>query len=285
MEWVSILESAIEHIETHIYEDINEEKVGRQLNISPYYLSKAFHLLTGYTIAKYIRNRRLYLAALDIIDGSKSLIDIAYDYGYDTLESFLKAYYRFHGVTAKETRKNYYKIRVFSRITISVSINGGNCELAPKIEQLPAFVIYGVSRRIDMDKAYDEIPKFSDEICQRYSYLFDGLSPTLYGVCYDVGCDSDSILYYFGVGECNIELPSEVERIIIPEKTWAKFICIGPSPATLHSINSKIFCQWLPKNKEYALDGNFNVELHHSGQNNDNDHYSEIWIPIRKLSP
>lgn len=52
--------------------------------------------MTGYSVAEYIRNRRLYLAALDLKE---------YDYGYETPESFTKAFTRFHGASPTEVKQ------------------------------------------------------------------------------------------------------------------------------------------------------------------------------------
>ena len=49
-------------------------------------------------MSEYIRNRKLYLAALDLKKVDKKVIDVAYDYGYDTPDSFTKAFTRFHGI-------------------------------------------------------------------------------------------------------------------------------------------------------------------------------------------
>ncbi len=53
--------------------------------------------MSGYSIGEYIRNRRLYLSGLEVIKSREKVIDIACKYGYDTPESFTKAFTRFHG--------------------------------------------------------------------------------------------------------------------------------------------------------------------------------------------
>lgn len=56
-------------------------------------------MLCGFTLGDYIRMRRLLLAAEDLMRTDDKVIDIAYRYGYDTPESFSRAFTRFHGVT------------------------------------------------------------------------------------------------------------------------------------------------------------------------------------------
>ena len=55
--------------------------------------------MTGYSVSEYIRNRKLYLAALELKKADRKVIDVALDYGYDTPDSFAKAFTRFHGIS------------------------------------------------------------------------------------------------------------------------------------------------------------------------------------------
>lgn len=66
--------------------------------VSPFYLQKGFKLMTGYSMTEYIRSRRLYLAALDVLADKGSITDLAFKYGYDTPESFSKAFRAFMAV-------------------------------------------------------------------------------------------------------------------------------------------------------------------------------------------
>jgi len=62
--------------------------------------------MTGYSIGEYTRNRKLYLAALDILSGKDNLLEIAFKYGYETYESFNKAFVRFHEITPTGLRRD-----------------------------------------------------------------------------------------------------------------------------------------------------------------------------------
>ena len=62
-------------------------------------------MLCGFTVGEYIRNRRLALAGNEIAASDQKVIDIAMKYGYDSPDSFTKAFTRFHGVTPTAVRK------------------------------------------------------------------------------------------------------------------------------------------------------------------------------------
>ena len=80
MEWIVAIQKAINYIEEHLLEEINYEDVADHVNISSYEFHRAFSFMTGITPTIYIRNRRLSLAAKEIIDTDAKIIDIAFKY-------------------------------------------------------------------------------------------------------------------------------------------------------------------------------------------------------------
>ena len=88
MEWTESLRSAIAYMEEHLLDDISADDVAEAVHISSFYLQKAFRIMTGYSVGEYIRYRRLYLAALDVIAEKEKIIDLAYKYA-DSMECLL----------------------------------------------------------------------------------------------------------------------------------------------------------------------------------------------------
>ena len=125
MEWVATIQKAIKYIEDHLLKDINYEDVAKYVNTSSYEFHRTFSFLTGFTISSYIRNRRLSLAAIELMETDDKIIDIALKYGYETSESFTKAFSRFHGVAPKYVKENSVKLKLFNPIVIKLYIEGG----------------------------------------------------------------------------------------------------------------------------------------------------------------
>lgn len=86
LNWTEGLINAIDYIETHLIdgEVLDQNTIARQAYSSPDNFRKVFHLITGYTIGEYIRNRRLSLAGEELISSNRTVTDIALEYGYDT---------------------------------------------------------------------------------------------------------------------------------------------------------------------------------------------------------
>ena len=123
MNWIQSLSKAIHYIENHLTEDINIEDVAHHAYTSSSHFQLIFHVIIGMTVGEYIRNRRLSLAALELIQSNTKIIDVAMRYQYDTQESFSKAFTRFHGVPPSKVQ--WGKIKLFQPLTINVTIQGG----------------------------------------------------------------------------------------------------------------------------------------------------------------
>ncbi|MCL2058770.1 MAG: AraC family transcriptional regulator [Oscillospiraceae bacterium] len=123
MDWVQSLSKALDYIEKHLTDDIGIDEISGRSYASSSHFQLVFHLVTGMTIGEYIRNRRLSLAAQDLMQPNSKIIDVAMRYRYDTQESFSKAFSRFHGTPPSKVQWGNYKS--FDPLAISINIQGG----------------------------------------------------------------------------------------------------------------------------------------------------------------
>ena len=96
---MKLIGDSIQYIENHLLDDISVEDIAKHIGISSFYYQKGFSMLCGFTVSEYVRSRRLALAGNDLATSDAKVIDIALKYGYDSPDSFAKAFTRFHGVT------------------------------------------------------------------------------------------------------------------------------------------------------------------------------------------
>lgn len=66
MEWLTAIKKSIDFMEAHLLDDISADDVAAEIFMSPFYFQRGFKILTELTPSEYIRNKRLYLAALDV---------------------------------------------------------------------------------------------------------------------------------------------------------------------------------------------------------------------------
>ena len=298
MEWLTCIRNTIDYIEKHLEENISAQDVAGQVNISPFFLQKGFSLMTGYGIAEYIRNRRLYQAALDLQKTDSKVIDIALRYGYETPESFSKAFQRFHGATPLQVRDGA-EIQDFLPLKINISVFGGHHMINCKITPMFPFRVIGFQKIFNNETAYAEIPKFWDELCEKYAnHVYAGNPPANpyeqaivdncigeYGICID-DIGNGQFRYLVAGRYTGGEVPEGMVLYEFPQCEWAIFNCYGPLPDAMQSMNTRIFREWLPGNPEYELCGNANVEWYDSinGEKSDPNYHTAIWVPVKRKS-
>lgn len=284
MNWIEDVNKTLEYIENNILDDISVEKIAKVVNISPFYLQKGFSLIVGIGIKEYVRNRRLFLSALELGTGKSKVIDIAYKYSYETPESFTKAFTRFHGVSPSAIIKDRSKIKVFLPIHIELDIKGGY-SMNAKIEKMKEFGVIGFRKSFNIETSYNDIPLFWNEIMQtefspELKEIIKKFKIGELGLCH--GCGMDFDYFICGFYDNSLEsIPEGLEVLNIQSYDWAKFECIGPLPNALQTINTKIFREWLPSNPNYEMADEIDIEWYDCGDTTADDYHSEIWIPVK----
>lgn len=102
-----------EYIESHIYEPITQSQLAKVSGYSQYYASRFFKEATGKTPFEYIRKLRLTKSALVLRDEHKKVIDVAFDFVFDSHEGFTRAFSKEFGITPKEYSKKPKPVPLF----------------------------------------------------------------------------------------------------------------------------------------------------------------------------
>ena len=284
MEWTDAIQSAISFIEQHITDDITAEDVANHVHISSFYFQKGFSMLCGYSVTEYIRNRRLALAGGALAATDMKIIDIAMKYGYDSPDSFTKAFTRFHGVSPAMVRKNDVTIKTFAPLKLEILLKGGYL-MNYKIIDKESFTVLGASKKFEYENCKQEIPMFWQEHYAKGHGQYVG---GMFGINIDEQMGNDSFEYLIAdLYNPNTEITEGFVTRTIPAFTWAVFSCDGPLPTALQDVNTKIFSEWLPALKEYEFAAGYCVEMYDAADKyprgvQDENYHSEIWIPIRK---
>lgn len=290
MDWIANIQRGIDYIEEHITEQIDFEAVAKKAYSSSFHFQRVFGILCGCTLGDYIRMRRLSLAAEDLRQGKEKIIDTALKYGYDSPESFSRAFTRFHGVTPTQARRGC-TVRSFSRLSVKLILNGGNI-MDYRIEKRDAFKVICRKKRVNKpqgDTAAADISAFWQEctkdgeiekIC-RYAN-FENMHGIL-GICFSSEMADSGFPYGIGAEYNGAPVTdSGFDIVEIPAHTYAVFPCRGKMPEAFKNTYMKICSEFFPQSSTYEYGSGIELEVYPSADVQNPDYTCEIWIAVNE---
>ena len=289
MDWITGIQRALDYTEAHLTKETNYEEVAKQACSSAFHFQRMFSMLCGFSLGDYIRMRRLTLAAEELVRTGDKVISIALKYGYDTPESFSRAFLRFHGITPTEARRGA-TIKSFSRLSVKLILSGGNTmdykivkkdELRIVCKKKQVMKPQGDTATADISAFWQECGKNGtiEEIC-KYG-RFDNLGGVL-GICFS-GEMADSEFPY-GIGAEYNGAPlsgTGLEIVDIPAYTYAVFQCRGKMPDAFKKTYQQICTEFFPQSN-YEYGSGVELEVYPSAQVQDPNYTCEIWIAVKE---
>lgn len=275
-DWIEGFQDSIDHIEQNLDRELNIEDIAKKAMLSPFYYQRIFSALCGTTVGEYIRARRMTLAAQELSCSGRKVIDIAMKYGYDSPDSFAKAFQRFHGISPSQARGSGVSLRSFAPLHIKITLEGGNM-LDYKIMEKAPFTVTGIRKRFNSETSYKEIPEFWKE----WMSDMKGLKG-MFGVCSDM----DGKAFDYWIADLYLpweDIPAGCETLQIPGGLWALFPCKGALPESMQKVNTQIWSEWLPALQGYELAGNYSLEFYLPPAKDPSETVSYICIPLKKL--
>ena len=288
MDWITGISKAIDYIEEHITEPTDYARAAKEACSSPFNFQRVFALLCGYTLGDYVRMRRLTLAGEELLSTDAKVIDVALKYGYDSPESFSRAFTRFHGVSPSAVRKGA-AIRSFSRICVKLILTGGSI-MEYRIEKKQAAKV--ICRRREFTKPGDdytnrEIPEFWNECGRNGSiqklcgYIKDSAQfKGLLGVCFSTEMTDSGFPYGIGAEYDGESDPQDFEIVEIPAYTYAVFTVRGRMPDAFRETYRKICTEFFPQSG-YEYGNGVEIEVYPSADVQNPDYTCEIWIAVK----
>ncbi len=298
MDWISGIQNAIDYIEAHLTDEIDYEQVARESFSSAFHFQRVFSILCGFTLGEYIRSRRLSLAGSELAAGNVKVIDIAAKYGYESPESFAKAFLKFHGVTPSQARSGA-ELRAFSRLSIKITLEGGDT-MSYRIEEKPEMLLTGYKKRFTGDPGDKQDQDHNFACSSRLlQYVLEGMSrqfETAYSVLTNFSPNGYDFYYAYQLPDWALEdfdedlgeFARNFEHISIPAGQYLiceTERCMFPSNL-VEELRRKAISQWLPSSG-YALRSAPEINVIHwpfeeGNEEVNNSHYMEIWLPIEK---
>ncbi|MBR2413204.1 MAG: AraC family transcriptional regulator [Clostridia bacterium] len=286
MDWITGIQQAIDYIEDNLTETIDYEEVAKRCYSSSYHFQRVFSILCGYTLGEYIRNRRLTLAGRELATTNAKVIDVAMKYGYESPDSFAKAFQKFHGILPSQARNNGSNLKSFSRLVLKFSLEGGTT-MNYRIVDKESLVLLGHGIKCsgsptNADNTYEETKRHwqkSKDIIRKLK-TFRNDAP----VWYDVYTDfvNDEFTHIIAVDCSASHTEKDLINISIPAHKYAVFetsCCESPDDEWV-LLMKKIVAEWLPTT-QYKISEH--PQINRLFFNDDySERYMEIWIPIEE---
>lgn len=274
------LNEACNYIENNIENEIDIKEIARITNQSTDSINRFFVSMLGITIKEYIRKRRLSLAVYDLQNSDEKITDITFKYGFNSYDSFCKAFLNQHHVTPTQAKNPSCEVNIFPPATFEINVNGAQ-KIKFKICDLKEFEVYGISKNFNCQSSdrfkqekemwSNDYEHYPEKICQGYDGIWYGIFENgKYSIARkkeDVGLDG-------------------LEKIKIKSGKYAVFITDkgGYAGDELSKTHDLIFNSWL-KDTQYNIKREYIIEVFHLATDKAKrrkNRYYEIYIPINE---
>lgn len=272
MDYTNHIANAINYIEDNLQNNIDIADCAKASGYSVYHFVRVFKDVTGLTPADYIRKRRLSEIAKEISDKNEYISEIAFRYGFNSKENFLRAFKTEHSILPTEYKSIKNSLKLYNKFPfqkISFSIT-------PQIVKIAPFCLTVYKS----DENY--IPRFWNK------YNAKGLSLRLSGgtITRDYGVSiwnfaENKLDYYIGIkSEYASGNTNDTIKINISGGLYAVFSTPAANHSdfinTIHTTWNYINNVWLP-DSEYRRTGDYEFECYIEKSRTFSE---DIYIPI-----
>jgi len=236
---------AVEYIEENLKNEIDLYACAKACGYSQYHFLRVFKELTGFTPADYIRKRRISEIAKLICENEEYISEIAFAYGFNSKENFIRAFKAEHNILPKEYKLSRNSLKFYEPLNFDVT----PFRIEPKIIFVKSFSL----------TVYESDENYPPNFWNKYNAkkLSGGRSND------EKGDLSDTQKIYINSGQYAV--------FQTPQSSHAGFV------NNIHRTWDYIYKIWLP-NSEYELTGSYEFESYIEQSRA----FSEkIFIPIR----
>lgn len=292
MDWLNRMNNALDYIEENLLGEIDKQYIAKIACCSEFHFYRLFSFISGISLGEYIRHRRLTMAAFEVQNSSIKIIDLALKYGYESPESFTRAFQKLHGITPTLARNEGVSLKAYPRIAFQISIIGDEA-MDYRIETKEGFKVYGIEGifTTENNENLREIPMFWKKVIDdgRYDKLVksrnnepsNGLCP-VNAICDYRKTGGNSFPYMLFSFLTDKSDTKDYTIVDVPEATWAIFKTkdhlIEETSKEIQDLNKRVYTEWLPTANYEKVDG-YELEMYYKNLKT-GKYYCETWIRV-----
>lgn len=290
MNYLSQVQNGIDFIEANLDFDLSLQEIAQETHISQWHFQRIFKALTNETLKTYIRSRRLANALEKLLTSEQRIIDIALTAGFESQESFTRAFKKAFDMTPNQARKIGNKNLFLKKIEFTSEylehINQ-NISMKPEIVTQKEMILVGMktcfySSDSEKNNIANKLPALWDAFLPRLDEVKNTIQGAGYGVIQQTKEKTDLLEYYAAVQVAELDtLPEGMVSVVIPETQYASFVHKG-HVQTLDNTVNYIYSSWLMQS-QYRHSYGADLEIYGDGYIPDSDD-SEIFYAIPLLT-
>ncbi|MFB7122863.1 GyrI-like domain-containing protein [Kitasatospora sp. NPDC056273] len=283
------LNRAMDRIEHDLDREVDVAELARIAMTSEYHFRRLFSMLAGMPLSEYVRRRRLTVAGAEVLDGERTLLDIAVRYGYSSGEAFARAFRAMHGVGPGEARRDGAVLVSQPRMSFRLIVEGSS-SMEYRIVEKPDFRIVGRKARVTLiylginPGIAEFIKGLGKETVERIAELSGDDPAGILSVSDDFSPNreegSELDYWHAVVARDGAAVPADLDVLDVPAGTWAVFTNSGPFPQALQEMWADVAGQWFPSNPYEARPGPEILRV--SPVPGTADAEAELWIPVAR---
>jgi len=272
------VQRAIWFVEGHLGEEITLDDVAEVAGLSRHHMVRAFGQVTGRSVMRYVRARRLSEAARGLAGGAPDILSVALEAGYGSHEAFTRAFRDQFGLTPEQVRANgcARKLELVEPIMLDQLTA---IELAP-----PRFVDRGPTLLVGLLEHYKDgdmsaIPNQWQRFAPWLGHIPGQVSDVAYGVVLN-GDDEGTTDYLTAVEAPDFsDVPPELSRLRLSAERYAVWEHAGHI-SEIRSVWRAIWSEWVPQKVRKLADAPFFERYPEAFDPQTGDGGFEIWLPV-----